>query len=319
MKRAFVLSGGSIRGAFQAGVIADILTSGTFKPDAVYGSSVGSLNGAFLADRAGRAVIAGNAPNWVEIGNELQSFWLKEITSFTKIGKKRGIFQLAYAVIFKKFNGFVDTSTLNDLMRGEIKTGNLHRSPVKFFACAVNVATGKPIYASIESHPESIHDYIVASAALPMIMPLKMIRNDPHTDGGIREVAPLRQAIADGADEIICILCQPENLQRAQINHKNVIELGDQLMAIIANETATNDFEHCEKINELLRDIQQPITSGPLKGKRHIKLNVIRPSKPVGLDLEKFDLPKSNLHSRMAGKHRNRKEQALDRLLRRIH
>lgn len=52
--KAFVLSGGSIKGAFQAGVITDLLTSGSFMPDAIYGTSVGSLNGAFLADRAGR-------------------------------------------------------------------------------------------------------------------------------------------------------------------------------------------------------------------------------------------------------------------------
>ena len=54
MKKAFVLSGGSIKGAFQAGALADLLTSKTFTPDAIYGTSVGSLNGAFIADRAGR-------------------------------------------------------------------------------------------------------------------------------------------------------------------------------------------------------------------------------------------------------------------------
>jgi len=40
MKTAFVLSGGSIKGAFQAGVIADLLTSGSFKPDLIYGTKV---------------------------------------------------------------------------------------------------------------------------------------------------------------------------------------------------------------------------------------------------------------------------------------
>lgn len=288
-KKAFVLSGGSIRGAFQAGAIADILTSGSFVPNAIYGTSVGSLNGAFLADRAGRSAIAGNPPDWVDIGNDLQKFWLQEITSFAKIGKKRGTIELAFAVMFKRFRGFMDTVALSELIKREIRTENLRRSPVKFFACAVDVATGEPVYASVDSHPSNIHDYIIASAALPIIMPLSMIEADPYTDGGIREVAPLSRAIDDGADEIICILCQPENMQRAQFNCKDIIKLGEQLMAIVTNETVKNDVKHCEQINDLLRGIPQPITSGPLKGKRHIELKVIRPSDPVDLDLEKFD------------------------------
>lgn len=59
-KKAFVLSGGSIKGAFQAGVLTDLLTSNKFRPDAIYGTSVGSLNGAFIADRAGRMASAGS-------------------------------------------------------------------------------------------------------------------------------------------------------------------------------------------------------------------------------------------------------------------
>lgn len=74
MKKAFVLSGGSIKGAFQADALADLLTSKTFIPDAIYGTSVGSLNGALIADRAGRYVNAGNEVDWVSIGNELQNF-----------------------------------------------------------------------------------------------------------------------------------------------------------------------------------------------------------------------------------------------------
>jgi len=50
IQRALVLSGGSIKGAFQAGAIGHVLTK--FEPDLIVGTSVGSLNGGFLADRA---------------------------------------------------------------------------------------------------------------------------------------------------------------------------------------------------------------------------------------------------------------------------
>ncbi len=83
--RALVLSGGSIKGAFQAGAVAEILGSG-FTPDAIYGVSVGGLNGAFLADRAGRAAIRNEPPDWAKIGEDLATFWKEKITSFDEIG-----------------------------------------------------------------------------------------------------------------------------------------------------------------------------------------------------------------------------------------
>lgn len=287
MEKVLVLSGGSIKGAFQAGAIAEILTSGSFIPEAVYGTSVGSLNGAFLTDRAGRAIIAGKSPDWVKIGNELQHFWLKEINSFKKIGKKRSKLKLLFSIIFNKFDGFIDTSPLHDLIHKVIKRENLLKSPVDFYACSVDVATGKPIYAIAKDHPKII-DYIIASTAIPMVMPLSMINSNPFVDGGIREVAPLQRAIKDGAEEIYCILCQPKELKRKRFNHKSALELMDRLMSITTNETVNNDIDHCIEINEILDQMSQPITSGPMIGKRNIKLVVIRPPKPVDLNLTTF-------------------------------
>ncbi|MFQ5653068.1 MAG: patatin-like phospholipase family protein [bacterium] len=287
-KRAFVLSGGSIRGAFQAGALAEILTSGTFVPDAIYGTSVGSLNGAFLADRSGRAVIAGQAPDWVELGNKLQDFWLGEITSFDKIARKRGGVSLLFDVVFENFDGFIDTEPLRDLVRREVQLENLKASPLDFFACSVNVATGKAVYASIDEY-DNMHDYIIASTAIPLVMPVQMIGGDAYVDGGIREVAPLRQAIVDGATEIYCILCQPEVLLRSQFNRKNAVELMEREVTIVTNETVNNDLELCQKINALLREHPELADSGPLQGKRPIDLRIIRPDKPIELELETFD------------------------------
>lgn len=288
MKKALVLSGGSIGGAFQAGAIADLLTSGQFHPDVIYGTSVGSLNGAFLIDRVGRSVTADDEINWITIGNELQQFWQKRIRSFENIGKRRSFFSLAWAIVRNQFMGLIKIDPLDKLIRDEIKPENLNRSPVKLFVCSVNVATGKAVYASPQSDLANIHDYIISSASIPIVMPTRMIKDQPFSDGGIREVAPLKQAINDGAEEIVCILCQPRELDRRGFERRNLIELSDRITAIVSNETANNDVEHCQQINELLAAVPQPVISGPLKGKRAIKLTVIRPSAPLNLDLETF-------------------------------
>ena len=287
MKNSFVLSGGSIKGAFQAGAISEILTSGRFIPDTIYGTSVGSLNGAFIADRAGRAVISGEKPDWVAIGSELQKFWLQEITSFKKIGKKRGKLELLCGVLFNRFNGFIDTSALDKLIRRTIHRENLLNSPVKFYACTVDVSSGHPVYATAQDYPD-IHDFIIGSTAIPMVMPLRIIHNDPFVDGGIREVAPLKSAIDDGANQIYCILCQTEDTGQTDFNPKNPIELMDRLMGIMTNETINNDIRHCEEINDILAGVPHPVTEGPLRGKHHVDLKIIRPPEPIDLNLETF-------------------------------
>ena len=66
--KALVLGGGSIKGAFQAGAVAEVLARG-LEPGIITGISVGALNGAYLTERAGRAAPA--APGWNAIGQEL--------------------------------------------------------------------------------------------------------------------------------------------------------------------------------------------------------------------------------------------------------
>jgi NTE family protein len=51
--KALVLGGGSMKGAFQVGVIQAVLENG-FQPEMIYGISVGALNATFLANEAGR-------------------------------------------------------------------------------------------------------------------------------------------------------------------------------------------------------------------------------------------------------------------------
>jgi len=50
--RALVLSGGSIKGAYEAGAILSIVEAG-FYPDAVLGISTGALSAAFLVNAIG--------------------------------------------------------------------------------------------------------------------------------------------------------------------------------------------------------------------------------------------------------------------------
>ncbi len=54
--KALVLGGGSLKGAWQVGVIHAILDTG-FRPEMIYGISAGALNGSFMVNEASKQVI----------------------------------------------------------------------------------------------------------------------------------------------------------------------------------------------------------------------------------------------------------------------
>jgi NTE family protein len=286
-KNALVLSGGSIKGAFQAGALAEIFIRTDFHPDAIYGTSVGSLNGAFIADRAGR--MAGPGLSWKEIGRELEAFWMDHITSFNAIGKKKGIFRLAWDFLTAG-NGFsfIDMSPLYSLVHEIIRRENLLKSPVRFFACAVDMKNGEPVYASASTHKD-ILDYVIASSAIPLVMPARKIKSGLFVDGGIREVAPLERAIKDRAGRIVCVVCQPKKLGQQARRCKNAIDLMNRDMDIVTNETVNNDLERCIQINNILKWQKRKPAAGPLRDKRFIELLDVRPASEVALDLMAFD------------------------------
>lgn len=63
MTTAFVLSGGAAFGAVQVGMIAALVEAGV-TPDLIVGTSVGAVNGGWLAGRPGAAGVADLAALW---------------------------------------------------------------------------------------------------------------------------------------------------------------------------------------------------------------------------------------------------------------
>jgi len=281
-RKALVLSGGSIKGAFQAGAVAHVLEHG-FAPDAIYGTSVGSLNGGFVADRVGRS----DPPiNWGNIGRELEEFWRQRITEFHRVGRSRGIVSLLFSLKAGRFDGFLDMSRLHDLVHDVISAKNIQRATVDFYACAVDLATGMAVYA--DRNYDSILDYIIASTSIPLLMPITAIGSELLWDGGIREVAPLRRAIKSGADEIVCIACDAKDLGGAAIPGRKApfLLLAGRLMEMVTNETLNNDIGTCNDTNTYIRECANP--TGLLKSRTAVKLTVIRPHNQLNIDLERF-------------------------------
>lgn len=284
-RNALVLSGGSVKGSFQAGALPEVFRAG-FVPDAIYGVSVGSLNGAFLAERAGRARKNGKPVDWVAIAEDLSDFWTNRIRGPGDLVKKRAFSGLPPA-IFNHFKSILKPTGLEELIETELDLDNLRHSPVKLSVGAVDVRTGT--FKSVGTDAPRIKEWILASSAIPVVMPIVDIRQNRLLDGGTRQVAPLAPAIADGAESIVAIVCQAENpaVLADDYNYGNLIALAERLMDVAVNALVNNDLARCREVNALLRT-PGVSAAAALAGKRVVRLRAIRPDIQPTFDIQSF-------------------------------
>jgi NTE family protein len=294
-ENALVLSGGSVKGSFQAGAILAVLESG-FIPDIIYGISVGSLNGAFLTNAAGielqhkKVGSSLTADDWGKIGKDLKNFWLTNIRKPDDVAKQRSFFSVFIQSLFKNFKGLSDTTPINKIVDTNVNVSDLTKSPVKLWVGAVDVFSSKLIYRT--QTEEDFMSYLKGSIAIPMAMPPSYSANlDVLFDGGVRDVAPLNHAIKEGAKTIYGILCQSKELNKASKNfEKKPMQLMERIQDIIVNQNVRNDEEWVDYINELLIEVEaKGIVLDSLKKYRHIDHKLIQPPFQLTIDITNFN------------------------------
>jgi NTE family protein len=286
--KALVLSGGSLKGSFQVGALKAVIESG-FRPDHIYGISVGSLNGLFIVNEAGRQNTTADKLDWNLIISNLIDFWIQNLRKPSDIVKRKNTATLAFETLQGKFSGLVDTSPLHNLIRESVSMDNVFNSPISLKVGVVNIADGNITYAN-PSYPNFI-DYVLASTAIPIIMPVVNIGRAPEKaflDGSMRDVAPLKQAFESKAEEIVCIACQAKNLHSVTFNYGNIVSMADRVLDVLLNEGINTDIERAEMLNYFLPENGSPCKTGPYMGYKRTKLTIIRPPVPISIDLLNF-------------------------------
>ena len=281
--RALVLGGGSLKGAWQVGVIHAILDTG-FKPEMIYGISAGALNASFMVNEASKQFIGKGEINWDLVNKKLLKFWLENIKQPSDIGVLKSKFSLGIDTLLSRFDGLIDTNPLHDKLKKNLDMTILRRSPIYLKVGAVNINTGEMHYANpLEEH---FLDFLRASSSLPFIMPAIQIGGDhreAYMDGGLREVVPLRKAIEDGATEIYCVATHPKNRPLEHFNYRSFFSLIERIKDITVNQFENSDIEWAENYAKNYASI------GSFNLTRKIKITVIRPEEPLQLELTNFN------------------------------
>ncbi len=287
VKRALVLGGGAIKGAYQAGAIKVLFAKG-FVPDHLYGISVGSLNAAFLCDRAyflgnpkstyfselkekPPAGAALNTPvDWPFLGEQLVAFWQQKITAPSTLVKQWPEVGVAFHALFGDFNGFLSVAPLKRLVESTVDVKRLQASKVPAAIGAVNLDTAKIKY--LDNADPDFKQFIIASAAVPLVMPIAEIKSGTnagrYVDGGVKHIVPIKDAAADGiATHMIAIVCQaPLKTEKyeALANVKDVIQLARRYSDIASDNTIETDIGYA----------------------LHKKIAVIRPEAPLETEIK---------------------------------
>ncbi|WP_025761807.1 patatin-like phospholipase family protein [Dyadobacter tibetensis] len=273
--KALVLGGGSMKGAFQVGAIQAVMEKG-FEPDMIYGISVGALNTTFLINESGAQYAENSDINWKVAGRKLLEFWIHNITHPQDISTLRSRMLLGVNTLRSKFDGLLDPSPLQNLIRNHINLDYIHQSPVFCKVGAVNLESGAIKYVSKDE--DTFMEFVNASSSIPMLMPTVEINNEFYLDGGMREVAPVRQAIEDGATEIVLVACHSPHLYQPEgLNAQNLITLVERVRDITVNQIVNSNIQWAESF----------VDRSILRGKP-MSLTVIRPSEPLILDLQHF-------------------------------
>lgn len=271
MSKILVLAGGSVKGAFQAGVMKAMMERG-YQPDAVYGVSVGSLNAAYFVNQLGLQAITGEPISFTDASQDLWDFWETRITSPKSLSKPFNIFQLGLTALRKKFKGLVDTQPLRNLLTEVLSIRNLHASPIDLKIGAVNIIDGTMYY--VDTSEEHFLDYLMASSAVPILMPVVKINGETRRsflDGGLCDVAPIKKAVEDGASHIVCISCHMETIEGGHFDSGDLLALVDRVMDVAVNEI-------------LNADIKEVMISNT-----EIDIQSIRPPQPLTIDIQNFN------------------------------
>lgn len=152
-------------------------------PDLIVGTSVGALNGAWIAARPDAAGVRALADVWVSLTR-------KEVFPTHPVAGLLGF--------LGRRQHLVPNAGLRRILTRELGFARLEDAPIPFHVVATDVISGIDV---LLSSGDAV-DAIAASAAIPGVFPPVNINGRDLMDGGVVNNTPVSHAVALGADQV---------------------------------------------------------------------------------------------------------------------
>jgi predicted patatin/cPLA2 family phospholipase len=248
-RRALVVEGGGMKGAYANGVLSAFEEAGYRPWDAVYGSSAGGALAAWYS--AGQAVFAEKTWDYARDPG---------ILSYTRFLWRRGV--------------LLDHEELIDRVYARehpLDIAALLRSPHPVMVTASEVNTGKPHYQDLREG--NVLEWLKATGRLPFASgpPVHIPGKGGglFLDGGIADPIPVRKAAADGHSNITLVLnsfagdARRDNAVLAKMTARRFPGLRDGIL------------RHDAIKREAVAWAQSPPAG--------VRVRIVRPQRPTGL------------------------------------
>ncbi len=218
MTTAYVLGGGGLLGAHQVGMLSALAEAG-IKPDLVVGTSIGAINGAFLAADPDTAA---ERLSWLWQGDALQ-----EAFSETILGR---------AVRLAKSGTHLHSlEPLRNMLAAQLPGSDFESLKLRFQCVAASIEHARAHWFG--SGP--LIPAVLASCAVPGLLPVVVLGDEPCFDGGLVDSIPGGRAVALGATTIYV-------LQVGRVESPLVVPRRPWEVALVAFEIARRHRFHDE-------------------------------------------------------------------------
>jgi len=198
-KIGLVLSGGGGRGAYEIGVWK-ALTDHNFKIGGIYGTSVGSINGAGILmgdfDMLKKIWLSTDYEDVMNVSPEVKKIIEGNLSSLSV---------LDIAKILRKLFAGVDVTPLRNELKKLIDENKVRSSGLDYGLVSYSLSKMKPVMLYLEDIPNGrLVDYILASANFP-VFKRETFNGEQYIDGGIYSNIPIELAINRGYKKIIAV------------------------------------------------------------------------------------------------------------------
>jgi NTE family protein len=181
MTVAFVLGGGGLLGASEVGMLRALAEAG-IKPDLVVGTSVGALNGVFLAAAPDRAA------------DQLTELWqgdsLRLAFSETLLGRA--------SRLVRSGTHLHSLEPLKKLLISELPGESFADLALPFQCVAASIEGACARWFSTGA----VVPAVLASCAVPGLLPAVQVDDEHYFDGGLVDSIPVGHAVTLGADVV---------------------------------------------------------------------------------------------------------------------
>lgn len=272
-----VLPGGGARGAYQVGVLKAIAEFAPFEKNPfpiIVGTSVGAINAAMLGCHA--ANFKGGAAKLAELWLNIRTSDIYR-TDFATVARSglRWMLSLTFGGLgVANPRSFLEDTPLERLLEREIDLSRIADAIAKNDLRAIGITASsynRGIAVTFVEGRDDIAewrqarrqglrsritlDHILASAALPFILPAHRIGSEYFGDGSLRLTAPLNPAVRLGADRILVVGMRDLKRDKTPAQpppYPTLGQLAGYMLDLIFLDNLDADIESLRRINDIL-------------------------------------------------------------------